>query len=307
MVEPVVTNLNKLIADISSMLSRLISEDIQLSIEPAETVGNVRVDRGQVEQVLTNLVVNARDAMPHGGELTIRTAVRTPDAAFLRTHPELSSRPYAVLEVQDTGTGIPEDVKSRMFDPMFTTKARGKGTGLGLATVYGITREMGGNVTVDTEVGVGTTMSVYLPIVDEEETDGAIPVESALAGGDETILVVEDDFRLRRIAVQLLQEHGYTVIAAENGVDALTQLEAYQGALHLLLTDVVMPKMGGRDVAERIRALRPSVKVLFFSGYADDDVLRLKLAAGGSSYLVKPFTAESLTAAVREALDRAVD
>ena len=304
-VEPVVTSLNRLVSDIASMLSRLISEDIHLTIAPAKSVGNVRVDRGQIEQVLTNLVVNARDAMPRGGELTIRTAMTTPDEAFVRTRPGLTSRPYAVLEVQDTGTGITDDVKAKMFDPLFTTKARGQGTGLGLATVYGIVQKMDGHIDVETEVGVGTTMRIYLPIVDEEESEGpSTAAASPLPTGDETVLVVEDDARLRRIAVQLLEEHGYTVMAAEDGLQALEQLEAYEGELHLLLTDVVMPKMGGREVAQRIQELRPGVSVLYMSGYIDDDALRERLAAHEAFSFAKPFTAESLTAAVRQALDR---
>ncbi len=229
MVKPVVLNLNALVADISSMLTRLIAEDIHLTIATEEKLGNVLADRGQVEQILTNLVVNARDAMPNGGDLAIRTAMMMPDQAFLRTRPGLTSNHYAVLEVRDTGTGIAEDVRARMFDPFFTTKADGKGTGLGLATVYGIVQKMEGHIEVATELEVGTMIGIYLPIVDEEETEGRLTEDSLPVLGDETVLVVEDDDPLRHTVIQLLEEQGYTVLSADDGGQALQQLGAYEG------------------------------------------------------------------------------
>ncbi len=301
-VKPVVLDLNALVTDISSMLSRLIAEDIRLTIATQSRLGSVLVDKGQMEQVLTNLVVNARDAMPKGGELAIRTVAVSPDEAFLTTHPALTPQPYAVLEVEDTGTGITDEVRERMFDPFFTTKGRHKGTGLGLATAYGLVQKMDGHIEVDTELEVGTTMRIFLPVVDEEVAQAA-SVESALPLGTETVLLAEDDVRLRRIAVQLLEEHGYTVLSAEDGPHALEQLKAYDGAVHLLLTDVVMPNMGGREVAERVKEMRPDTKVLFMSGYTDDEVLRERLSTGDIAFLQKPFTAESLAVAVRTVLD----
>jgi len=307
-VQPVVMNLNALVADISSMLSRLIAEDIELWIDTEEGLGNVLADKGQMEQVLTNLVVNARDAMTRGGQLTLRTWSTTPGADFLRTRPELTSGPHAVLEVQDTGEGISDEVKPRIFDPLFTTKKAGKGTGLGLATVYGIVKKMEGHIEVETEVDVGTTMRIYLPIVDREESSkGAESEPPPLAGGHETVLVAEDDVRLRRIAVDLLEEHGYTVLSAGDGVDALEQLRTYEGEIHLLLTDIVMPNMGGRELVDRAREPRPGIKVLSMSGYTDGEegTLQKSFGARGVFHLEKPFTAESLTMAVRRALDGA--
>ena len=302
-VKPVVLDINALVTDVSSMLSRLIAEDVRLTITTQSRLGNVRADRGQIEQVLTNLVVNARDAMPRGGELTIRTTSVVPDDAFLATRPALEPQPYVVVAVTDTGTGIPEEVKARMFDPFFTTKGRHKGTGLGLATAYGLVKKMSGYIEVETELDAGTTMRVYLPVVDEVAAEANSEEDSPIRLGDETILVVEDDIRLRRVAVQLLEQHGYTVLSAGGGPHALEQLLAYGGDVHLLLTDVVMPDMGGREVAERVRALRPETKILYMSGYTDDHVLREKLSSGGISLLEKPFSAESLSGAVRHALD----
>lgn len=304
LVEPVVLSLNGMVSDLESMLTRLIAEDIDFTIALDETPVNVLADRGQLEQILTNLVVNARDAMPRGGELTIRTSMMTPDQAFLRAHPGLTSRLHAVLEVQDAGRGIPKDVQARMFDPFFTTKGRGKGTGLGLATVYGILQKMDGHIDVESELEVGTTMRVYLPIVDEAQTEVRSTEDSTLPSGTETVLVVEDDLGLRQVTVRLLEEYGYTVMSAEDGSQALQQLGAYEGDVHLLLTDVVLPGMGGRELAEQFLEIRPEAKVLYMSGYMDDKIFQQRLVTHKISFLPKPFTAESLTAAVRRVLDR---
>ena len=302
-VEPKVLNVNRVISQMNTMLARLISEDIDLVSELDETLGNVLADQGQLEQIVANLIVNARDSMSKGGQITIRTSMKTPTAAYLRVHPEMQAETLVCLEIQDAGSGIPPEVKAKMFDPFFTTKERGKGTGLGLATVYGIVQRMGGDIEVDSTLGAGTTMRIVLPLVDVEETENAADGEALLTGGDECVLVVEDDARLHRIAVQLLEEHGYTVASCEDGLAALSYLESHDDPIDLLLTDVVMPNMGGRELAESIGESRQGTKVLFMSGYTDDELLESQIAAGEISFLAKPFTAEDLALSVRKVLD----
>ncbi len=215
----------------------------------------------------------------------------------------MQARALVVLEVRDSGAGIPGQVRAKMFDPFFTTKARGKGTGLGLATVYGIVQKMGGEIKVDSTLGAGTTMRIYLPLIEEAETEEVAEDEASRSRGCETVMVVEDDARLRRIARQLLEEYGYAVVSCEDGLEALRRLESYDDPVHLILTDVIMPHMGGRELVERVQELRPWIKVLFMSGYTDDEVLDRRIATGGVSFLQKPFTAEFLALAVRNVLD----
>ena len=303
-IDPTVLDLNRLISGMHAMLSRLISEDIELKVGLEKTLGNVLADAGQLEQIVANLVVNARDSMSEGGVISIRTAMQTPTAQFRVRYPSIQAEAVVVLEVQDSGSGIPDEVKARMFDPFFTTKERGKGTGLGLSTVYGIVQKMNGHIEVESELGVGTTMRVYLPVVDEIETEVESTEDSPLLTGTETVLVVEDDARVRLVVVQILEEHGYTVMSAEDGPRALQQLEAYEGDVHLLFTDVVMPTMGGRVLAEEVTKMRPEVGVLYMSGYTDDKILQQQLITREISFLPKPFTTESLTAAVRGVLDQ---
>ncbi len=285
------------------MLSRLISEDIDLSKELEEPLGNVLADKGQLEQIMANLVVNARDAMPRGGRLTIRTMVTTPTVSFHQRHPSLQAEALVVLEIQDSGTGIPDEVKAKIFEPFFTTKERGKGTGLGLATVYGIVQKMRGEIEVESTLGAGTTMRIYLPLIEEAETEVVAEDEAPRSRGCETVMVVEDDARVRRIAVQLLEEYGCAVVSCEDGLEALRRFESYDDPVHLILTDVIMPNMGGTELAERVQELRPWIKVLFMSGYTDDEVLDRRIATRGVSFLKKPFTAESFALAVRNVLD----
>ena len=304
-IKPTTLNLNQLISGMHAMLTRLISEDIELNMGLAKTLDNVLADGGRLEQIVANLVVNARDSMTEGGVISIRTAMQTPTVQFRVMYPNVQAEAVVVLEVQDSGSGIPDEVKAKMFDPFFTTKERGKGTGLGLATVYGIVQRMGGAIDVESALGTGTTMTIYLPASEEVETEEIEMAEngSRSSRGSETLMVVEDDARLRRIAVELLKEQGYTVLSCEDGSTALRSLESYDDPVHLLLTDVVMPKMGGRELAERVQESRTGIKVLFMSGYTDDKVLEQKIVSGGISFLPKPFTAESLALAVRNVLD----
>jgi hypothetical protein len=303
--QPRVLDLNAVVADVEKMLRRLIGEDVQLVTGLDDRVGLVRADPGQVEQVLMNLAVNARDAMPRGGRLTIETANHDIDEAYARLHPEVAAGRYVMLAVSDTGEGMTPEVQARIFEPFFTTKEVGKGTGLGLATVHGIVRQSGGHVWVYSEVGTGTVFKVLLPRVIESVTDAAPAAAEPAAQpmGSETILVVEDEAGLRGLIRESLEESGYTVLEAGDGLAALAASQRYGGTVHLLMTDTVMPGMGGHELADRLGRERPGMAVLFTSGYTDDAVVR-QAAAEGTGFLQKPFTLETLARTVRDLLDR---
>jgi signal transduction histidine kinase/ActR/RegA family two-component response regulator len=302
--EPVILDLSAVTTDMKDMLGRLIGEDIALLTTPTPGLGRVKADRGQIEQVVMNLTVNARDAMPQGGRLILETANVELDDEYVRRHVGARPGPHVMLAVSDTGTGIPREIQAQIFEPFFTTKEQGKGTGLGLATVYGIVKQSGGYIEVDSEPGQGTTFRIYLPRLEAE----AVTVDrnarpAAAAGGTETILLVEDEEGVRELARDILRASGYTVLEARNGPEALLLCERHQGPLDMLLTDVVMPRMSGRELAERLAPLRPELSVLYMSGYTDDAVIRHGVLAAGTAFLQKPFTPAALVLRVRETLD----
>jgi signal transduction histidine kinase len=296
--QPSVIDLNDLIKNLGRMLRRLIGEDLELATELAPDLGAVRVDPGQVEQVLVNLAVNARDAMPDGGRLTISTA--NVDAAETA---DLSAGRHVLIEVTDTGTGMDAETLARAFEPFFTTKERGKGTGLGLASVYGIVRQSGGQISVSSTPGAGTTFRIYLPRVDApvDAAREARPV-TAPATGTETVLVAEDEQIVRVLIRKVLEQAGYTVLLAGSGAEALQLAERHTVAIHLLVTDVVMPGMNGRELARRLLERRPKTKVLYLSGYADDAVERHGVLDPGTAFMQKPFSPSALATRVREVL-----
>ena len=302
-VAPKVLDLNDVVDAIGKMLRRLIGEDIILSTSLAPGLARVKVDPGQIEQVLMNLAVNARDAMPAGGRLTIETA-NVGLAEDNPRYPELRAGRYVRLAVSDTGHGMTDEVKAKVFEPFFTTKEPGKGTGLGLATVYGIVKANGGHVAVDSAVGVGTTFLVLLP-ADETAPDlASSEVAPGAPRGTETVLLVEDDDGVRQLAQIALEAQGYTVLQAASGAEAVQTAVSHPGPIHLLLTDVVMPHQGGREVVDSVRTVRPEVKVLYMSGYTDDAVVRHGVREATDSFLQKPFTLLGLARTVRAVLDK---
>ncbi|HTI05591.1 MAG TPA: response regulator [Gemmatimonadales bacterium] len=300
--QPKVVDLNLAILGIEKLLARVLREDITLRCTLAPDAGSVRVDPGQLEQVVMNLAVNARDAMPDGGQLTIETANVELDEAYLRGHALAKPGRYVMLAVTDTGMGMDAVTQARIFEPFFTTKDVGKGTGLGLATVQGIVQQSGGHIWVYSEAGHGTVFKIYLPRVEEAATREEPPAAEA-TGGTETVLVVEDVAAVRAVACEMLRRYGYRVLDAADATAALALARSHRETIHLLLTDVVMPDVSGSVLAERLRALRPDMKVLFMSGYTDDAIFRHGILAEGISYLQKPFTTVSLAAKVRAVLD----
>ena len=299
--EPKVLDLNLTVSELETMLRRLIGEDVTLVTRYGPGLGRVRADLGQVEQVLMNLVVNARDAMPQGGALTIETANAT-IAAGDALGGAVESGSYVVVSVSDTGVGMDEATRAHIFEPFFTTKGPGKGMGLGLATVYGIVTQSGGHVEVDTEVGRGTTFRIYLPRTEEPISGRSHFGPSPLARGTETILLVEDEDAVRALVRHVLQMNGYTVLEAGHGREALRIAEGHPGPIDLLVTDVVMPEVSGGELAARLTALRPRVKVLYLSGYTDDAVVRPGVLHAETAFLQKPFTPSALAQKVREVL-----
>ncbi len=304
--EPVVLDLGAVTTDMKDMLGRLIGEDIALLTTPTPGLGQVKADRGQIEQVIMNLAVNARDAMPQGGRLILETANVDLDDEYVRRHVGARPGAHVMLAVSDTGAGIPREIQGQIFEPFFTTKEPGKGTGLGLATVYGIVKQSGGYIEVDSEAGRGTTFRIYLPRLDAAPVTVDRSVRPTIAaGGTETILLVEDEEGVRELARDILRASGYTVLEARNGAEALLLCERHQGPLDMLLTDVVMPRMSGRELAERLAPLRPDLSVLYMSGYTDDAVIRHGVLRAGTAFLQKPFTPAALVQRVRETLDLA--
>jgi CheY-like chemotaxis protein len=304
---PRVLSVNTVVLRMENMLRRVIGEDMELVMRTGEGVGRVKADPNQLEQVILNLAVNARDAMPTGGRLTIETANVEVDEALASRHVGMYAGPYVTLTVSDTGNGIDAEALSHIFEPFFTTKGE-RGTGLGLSTVYGIVTQSGGCIAVDSRHGAGATFTVYLPRV----TDPALAPDSGpdvpeSPRGSETILLAEDEEDVRSLASEVLAEHGYTVLQGRHGNEALEVSSHYTGRIHLLLTDVVMPQLGGRELADRLRALRPETRVLFTSGYTDDAVLRHRVSrADNTPLLEKPYSPDTLLRRVREALDAPV-
>jgi PAS domain S-box-containing protein len=302
--QPEVLNLNKVVTDVEKMLRRLIGEDIELVTCLDQELGQVKADPGQLEQVILNLAVNARDAMPHGGKLTIETANVELDETHTRQHLKLRPGPYIRLALSDTGVGMDQQTLERIFEPFFTTKEHGKGTGLGLATVYGIVKQTGGDIWAYSELGHGTTFKIYLPRADEPIPTSEPPSSFFdLPRGQETILLVEDEEAVRALTREILEMSGYTVLEAGHGGEALLLCEQHQNPLDLLMTDVVMPQMSGRTLAERMKALYPELKVLYISGYTDEAIVHHGVLGPGLFFLQKPFTPNSLASKVREVLD----
>lgn len=303
--EPIVLNLNDVIADTEKMLRRLIGEDILIRTVLAPILDHVWVDPGQIEQVLMNLAVNARDAMPQGGELTIETANVELDLDYAQSHSEVQPGHYVLLAVSDSGCGMDKATQARIFEPFFTTKEPGEGTGLGLATVYGIVTQSGGHVWVKSELGQGTTFKIYLPVKEEvvriREPAGK---EQQALHGEETVLLVEDEDSVRALSRHALQAYGYKVLEASHPLDAVQLSEAHEGEIHLLVTDVVMPQINGRRLAELLHPRRPAMKVLYISGYTNDAIVRQGILHNEVSFLQKPFTPLLLGAKVREVLNR---
>ncbi|MCF8108851.1 MAG: response regulator, partial [Desulfohalobiaceae bacterium] len=303
--EPKVLCLNDVLQDLQKMLGRLIGEDVELRVNPVSDVGLVRIDQGQLEQVLMNLAVNARDAMPEGGCLSIATcnAVIEPDSTQFNGV-RVPAGDYVRLEVSDTGVGMSEETRSRIFEPFFTTKELGKGTGLGLATVYGIVKQSNGFIFCSSQPEQGTTFTLYFPLIDEDPpAEKAQSIHAAVNSGSETILLVEDDAGLRKVAGKVLKSKGYTVLSASNEQEALASCEAQSCQIHLLLSDVVLPGMNGVELEQQVRARRPEIKRLFMSGYAGEALEEMDLSIARTCFLKKPFTPEELCRRVREVLD----
>jgi PAS domain S-box-containing protein len=303
-IEPREVDLNQVVGKVDRMLRRLIGEDVELSVMLAGDLGVIRADPAQVEQVIMNLAVNAREAMDGGGKLTIETENARLDRDYALTHPEVTPGQYVMMRVTDTGTGMSRETMEHIFEPFFTTKAAGTGTGLGLATCYGIVKQSGGSIAVSSEPGKGTTFRVFFPRVKPESVAGKKTPPALSAGGHESLLLVEDDERVRRIAVRVLAGQGYQVTEAVDGVDALARFDERGGAFDLVVTDVVMPRMGGKELVDRLRERRPDLKVLFTSGYTGDAIAKHGVLVAGVNLLAKPYLPPELLRCVREVLDR---
>jgi len=308
LMQPEALDLNRIAAGLETMLRRILGEDIEFRQVLAPDLSVVWADPGQIEQVLMNLVVNARDAMPQGGELTVETSNVEIDEAFAARHVAMKSGSYVQLAVTDTGCGMNQATIDRIFEPFFTTKDQGKGTGLGLSTVYGIVTQSGGNILVHSEPGNGTTFKIYLPQDPSAIVGSAMksPTSTIQYKGTETILVVEDEDALREVARRILESAGYCVVTARDGEEAIAFCVRHSLAIHLLLTDVVMPRMSGRVLAERLAKMRPSLRVIYMSGYTDDAIVHHGALDIETHFVGKPFTVEALTGKVREVLDESV-
>jgi PAS domain S-box-containing protein len=304
--EPKILDLNDVVKDMHKMLTRLIGENIQLATRLETNLGSVKADPCQVEQIIVNLVVNARDAMPRGGKVTIETAnVTISDQSALK-HVSVNPGEHVMLAVSDTGCGMDQETQARIFEPFFTTKDLGKGTGLGLSTVYGIVKQSGGNIWVYSERGMGTVFKVYLPRIDDatSSTVEKLAQETTAPRGSETILLVEDEDVVRGLTRKILMQAGYNVLDAQSGQEAIRLCRAHAGPIDMLLTDVVMPEISGKEVADRLLELRPSIRVLFMSGYTDEAIVQHGVLDANVKFIQKPFTWVALTRKVREVLNR---
>ena len=302
MLQPKLLNLNSVVGDMDKMLKRLIGEHIEMRTILEPELGTVKADPGQIEQVLLNLAVNARDAMPEGGKLTIQTANVILDRQFTQTHRAVEPGPYVMLAVSDMGVGMSPEVKTRIFEPFFTTKDKDKGTGLGLSTVYGIVKQSGGSIWVYSELGHGTTFKVYLPCVDEDADIETVEAAPSSYRGEETVLLVEDEELVRQVANEILTLNGYKVLQARHGHEALEISRAHEGTIDLMVTDVVMPFMGGPELARSLAMTRPAMRVLYMSGYTDDAIVHHGVLSAGTAYLQKPFTAAAFARKLRETI-----
>jgi PAS domain S-box-containing protein len=300
---PRVLDLNEVVGGMTKMFSRVIGEDIEMVFVPGAKLGRVKADPGQIEQVLLNLVVNARDAMAEGGRVTIETSNVYLDRDYSAKHHNLQPGPWVMLTVSDTGCGMDAETQSRIFEPFFTTKAQGKGTGLGLATVYGVVKQSGGFIYVYSEVGHGTTFKVYLPQVTADVEKEAAEKPAAPARGSETVLFVEDEESVRELVRDYLSGTGYKVLEAVDGAQALEIAAAHKGSIEILVTDVVMPRLSGRELASRLIAQRPNIRVLYISGYTDDSIFRNGVLEGDAAYLQKPFNLKTIAQRIRDVLD----
>jgi two-component system cell cycle sensor histidine kinase/response regulator CckA len=302
-IEPKLLDLSAIVSDLQGMLGRLIGADVNVVFVLAPDLARVKADRGQVQQIVMNLAINARDAMPRGGTLTIETANVELDDYHAKTHIDSKPGSYVVLKVVDTGTGMNAEVRARLFEPFFTTKEPGKGTGLGLATVHGIAKQSGGMVEVESEIGEGTTFSVYFPRAEALETVPEAPTRvSRPHAGGQTVLVVDDDEALRTLTKRLLTRHGYTVLLAANASDALRVVET-NPSINVLLTDVVMPGASGPELTQQLIEQRPMLNVIYMSGYTEDAIVRHGVLKPGIVFLNKPFTSQTLLAKIREVLE----
>jgi two-component system cell cycle sensor histidine kinase/response regulator CckA len=301
--QPIVLDLNAIVSDLEKMLRRLIGEDLELQTLLHPKLGSVKADPGQIEQVLMNLAVNARDAMPRGGKLTIETKNVHHEDDYGKKHIAIVPGAYVLLAVSDTGEGMDDQTQARVFEPFFTTKEAGKGTGLGLSTVYGIVKQSGGNIWVYSELGIGTTFKIYLPRTDQgaQEYRRSVEVEEMLTG-TATVLLAEDEEMVRELARQVLEMCGYKVLTAANGSLALTVCEQHPEPIDLLITDVVMPVIGGRELSARLTEIRPEMKVLYMSGYTDDAIVHQGVLDEGTNFIQKPFSTHALARKVKEVL-----
>jgi CheY-like chemotaxis protein len=301
---PTVLDLNGVVKNMDQMLRRVIGEDINLVIVAGEGLWSVKADPGQIEQVIINLAVNARDAMPQGGQLTIETANVDLDEHYAQAHTDSKPGPHVMLAVSDSGTGMDAQTKARIFEPFFTTKGVGKGTGLGLSTVFGIVKQSGGNIWVYSELGSGTSFKIYLPRVIEavEQAEPAM-AQTSSRRGSETVLLVEDEEAVRVLVRKVLEANGYTVLEASHGAAALVTIDVHKHPIDLLMTDVIMPEMSGRQLAARVSAQRPQMKVLYMSGYTDNAILHHGGLQSGANFLQKPFTPDTLVRKLRAILD----
>ena len=301
---PQAVDVNEIVSGMEVMIERIIGDDVQVAVRLADSVRAVEADRAQIERVVLNLAANARDAMPEGGRLTIETADVELDESYVATHGEVMPGPHVMLAISDTGMGMSEDVRKRLFEPFFTTKANGGGTGLGLATVFGVVRQSGGSIFVYSEEGRGTTFKVYLPTSDRAvERPACEDDRPASHHGTETVVVIEDDESVRELVRLMLGDCGYDVLSAADADAAMHLCDAHPGGVDLLLTDVVMPDIGGRALADRLTALFPDLRVLFMSGYSDEAVFRHGIIRPGTAFIEKPFSQSALARKVREVLD----
>ena len=307
MMEMKVIDLNNIVRNLDKMLRRVIGEDVELITCLADDLGRIKADPGQIEQVIMNLAVNAKDAMPSGGKLAIETANVELDGIYARSHIGVKPGRYVMLLVSDTGMGMAPEVKKKVFEPFFTTKEKDKGTGLGLSTVYGIVKQSGGDIWVYSEPSYGTTFKIYFPRVDEPQDIEGVKeegVEEGLPLGDETILLVEDNEEVRKVTARILKMQGYRVLEASNEGDAFSICDQHDGPINLMVTDIVMPKMDGPELAKQLLSLYPEMKVIYMSGYVENIIPHHGILEKGMEYIQKPFTVNELARKVREVLDK---